>query len=311
MPRFDPETIAALAEGRLSDDEAARLEAAIASDPAALTELELQRAAIAALADAPDLHLTEIERSGMRAAIADELGIVETPTEVVATTRRVPWGAIGVAATALVALVAVVPVVGLLNTSGSDDARTALAPAATTSEADEETAALERNDSLDTDGAMVAEGDSLQAGEEAPGEDLLGLGTTTVPAGAPATQDDTEDAATTTTIVTAETTTSTATTESESFGDMDDLLAELSALWEDPDAVEELATEAIDEDLCWSEDTALRGGEDPGDRWWFEFTDGTQTVVVYFRYGEEGQLGPFAVYEPVECMSVAEIPDAP
>ena len=112
MTRYDPDIIAALAEGRLDPDEAARIERELASDPAALQALEAQRAALVALAAAPEPQLTDLERAGMHAAIAEAIGLVEPDLMAAAAPRRVPWGSLGIAAAALAGLVAVVPVVG-------------------------------------------------------------------------------------------------------------------------------------------------------------------------------------------------------
>lgn len=304
MPRFDPETIAALAEGRLSPDEAARLEAAIAQDPAALAELEMQRAAIAALAAAPEFHLTELERSGMRTSIADALGLVDPSTATVQEPRRVPWGALGIAAAALAGLVAVVPVVGLLNTGGSDTANTDIGAVATTeqdlagrSQSGEGDAATE-----EAAAAPVDDG-AFDASEEAPGDSVLGFASSTTLAAATTT-----DATATTESVDESTTTVTIDPESPPIAQ---LLADLSELHEDPTEVELVAAQALEENLCWTEDTEARGGVDPGDRWSFEFDDGEQVVVVYFQYDAEGMPGPFIVYETTGCTAVAEIPDIP
>lgn len=321
MPRFDPETIAALAEGRLSPDEAARLERAITDDPAALAELELQRAALVALGSAPEIVLTEVERAGLRAAIAGAIGLVDAPEEAAEGPRRVPWGAVGIAAAALFGLVAVVPVVGLLNTGGADDADTALAPVATTSRGVAENAGdLTTADAMAEDGA-VAGADAFTAGEEAPGEELLGFGSTTTAAvrtttTVTSTSDDTGegDATAESTTTTAPTTTTTTTTKTSAPAPADEfaeVLADLEALHEDREAVEKAAAEALEENLCWEEDTENRGGTDPGDRWSFEYDDGDTTVVVYFQYDSTGMPGPFTVYDPAECEAIAEIPEAP
>jgi hypothetical protein len=118
MPEFDAETIAALAEGRLDPERAGELERAIASDPDAAADLAAQRAALAAVTSAPLPTLSPAERSGLRAAVAEAIGVTATPAQSPSPARRVPWGAIGVAAAALAALVAVVPLAGLLRSSG-------------------------------------------------------------------------------------------------------------------------------------------------------------------------------------------------
>jgi hypothetical protein len=315
MPRFDPETIAALAEGRLSPDEAARVEAAIANDPAALADLEMQRSAIAALSSAPEIQLTELERSGMRASVADALGLVPLATPIATDApRRVPWGSLGIAAAALLGLIAVVPVVGLLNTAGGDSAETALAPAATNTDRFGSLDAPSPTADLGTDEtSSPADDGSFDPEQEAPGEELLGFGSSTTLASraADTTLDPASESTTTEPASEGDSTSTTATIESAVDGDIERLLSDLTALQDDPVAVGAIATEALEDDLCWPEDTEYRGGEDPGDRWSFEFPDDTPLVVVYFRYDEEGTPGPFTVYEWATCTSVAEIPESP
>ncbi|MEK7252043.1 MAG: hypothetical protein AAB198_02140, partial [Actinomycetota bacterium] len=122
MHRFDPELVAALAEGTLEAAEAAELEAQIAGDPAALAELAKQRAALAAIRTAGSPRLDAAERSSLRAAVAEQLGLTPSESPSVTRPRRVAWGAIAVAASALLAIVAFAPVAGLLKTGGGDDA---------------------------------------------------------------------------------------------------------------------------------------------------------------------------------------------
>jgi hypothetical protein len=306
MPRFDPDTIAALAEGRLSPDEAARVEAAIAQDPAALAELEMQRAALAALATAADLHLTELERSGLRASVADALGLVDVAPDTVEEPRRVPWGALGVAAAALAGLIAVVPVVGLLNTGGSDDADTALAPTATTSrELDQSAGGGQQESAADTAAAVTDDG-AFNAGDEAPGEELLGFASSTTVAARTTTTGETIAAE-----ADENATTTTAASDPEEGAPIDRLVEDLAALRDDPAAVEEVAAEALPENLCWTEDTEYRGAENQAARWSFEYDDGEQTVVVFFQYDAEGVPGPFTIYETAGCTAVAEVPTVP
>jgi len=133
MPEFDADAIAALAEGRLSPEQARELERAVASEPEAAADLAAQRAALAAISAAPAPTLSPEERSGLRAAVADAVGMSGAQDRAAAPSRRVPWGAIGIAAAALVALVAVVPLADLLTSSGdSSGVTTAAAFEATT-----------------------------------------------------------------------------------------------------------------------------------------------------------------------------------
>jgi hypothetical protein len=120
MTRYDPELIAALAEGRLDPQEAEALERAIAADPVASADLAAQRTALEAMRQEPAPMLSSSERSDLRNRIAAELGL--TPVDAPAPApRRIAWGSIAVAAAALVGVIAIVPVVGLLTTSGDGD----------------------------------------------------------------------------------------------------------------------------------------------------------------------------------------------
>lgn len=310
MPRFDPDTIAALAEGRLPAEEAARLEREIASDPAARAELEAHRTALAALAAAPPIALTDLERAGLRASIADAIGLVEPVAAPASTARRVPWGSLGIAAAALFGLIAVVPVVGLLNTSGGDDAATELAPAAVTTLSDEvsRSSADDASDAGVDTGELVVEGDGFVEGEEAPGDEPLGFGSTTAPprtttTPAPESTTTTADADTTSTTTTAAATTSGA-------GSIEQIVNDLTSLWESQPEAEEFAAEAGEEDLCWTVDAEWRG-EDTVTRWTFEYTDDERVAVVYFVITEEGALGPFKVWDTPDCDPIAEVPEAP
>jgi len=126
MPRFDPDTIAALAEGRLDPERAKELEREVAADPAAAAELAAHRLVLGITASSPTPTLTADERTLMRASIASALGLEQPqPGMAEATHRRIPWAAISVAAAALVGLVAIAPLANLLSTGG-DDAATSL-----------------------------------------------------------------------------------------------------------------------------------------------------------------------------------------
>lgn len=314
MPRYDPDTIAALAEGRLDSEEAARLEREIANDPAARAELEAHRTALAALGAAPALLLTEIERAGLRASVADTLGLAQPAAATTPTTRRVPWGSLGIAAAALFGLVAVVPVVGLLNTGGDDAADTALAPVATSREATPETDVLDTDTATEELAAAIADG-SFEASPESDGAGAAGFGSTTS-APVSTTTSSLDETTTTTTAAAEGATTSTEATTTEPTGTeptMEQLVADLTAIWEDTDAVKEIAVEAIEEDTCWVEDGESRESSESTDpetgRWTFEYIDGDWTVVIYFQYDADGVPGPFDVYEISDCGHLMEIPE--
>lgn len=154
MHRFDPELVAALADGTLEAEEAAAFEAQIAADPAALAELAKQRAALAAIRASRAPKLENDERTTLRARIADELGLTASESPSVARPRRVAWGAIGVAASALIAIVAFAPVTGLLKTGDDDGGDLSFAEVGTTtsrqSDGDASTASTLATASADT-----------------------------------------------------------------------------------------------------------------------------------------------------------------
>jgi hypothetical protein len=124
MNSLDPELLAALAEGSLSPAAAAALEARIATNPAALAELGIQRKALAFIRSASAPRLQDEERTALRVGIATQLGLTPDAVPRPAPRRRVAWGAIAVSASALAAIIALAPVVGLLGDRGDDDAAT-------------------------------------------------------------------------------------------------------------------------------------------------------------------------------------------
>lgn len=136
MNSFDPELLAALAEGRLAPADAAALEAAIASDPTALGEVEAHRTALALIRSGSSIRLRDEERTALRAAVAAQLGLSSQGMPVRTPRRRVAWGAIAVSAAALAAIIALAPVVGLIGDRGGDDSAMTVADAAPTLDGD-------------------------------------------------------------------------------------------------------------------------------------------------------------------------------
>lgn len=189
MHRFDAETIAALAEGTLDPEEARELEAQIAADPVATAELEAHRAALAAIEAAPAIHLTQAERSSLRATVAEAAGFSpghmapaepggDAPQRVgfkTQRTRPIPWPAMAVAGAALLTLVAIVPIAGLLTTQGSDDATaSATAPlpesSPTTIAVDQASGGADTSDGTSPPAAAAGDTDSLDVSREAAAE---------------------------------------------------------------------------------------------------------------------------------------------
>ncbi len=290
MPRYDPDVIAALAEGRLEPKEAAAVEREIAADPVAATQLAELRIALEAAAEAARPELTVAERSDLRAAVADALGIATPEAVAHALPRRIPWSSLGIAAAALAGLIAVVPVVGLLSTGGADNAASldlAAEAAATTA-----TAQLERSAAADETGLVVAaaEADDAPTIDDAAGDASAFGSATTLPA------------------VTTQAATSSegSTKPTVAVEGVEQLTAELVVIRSDPAAVDELAVEAVQDHECWVEDGEIRA-DPPPQRYVFEYDNNQLTVIVYFEL-EEGVAGPFQVWGVPECADLVVIP---
>jgi hypothetical protein len=319
MPRFDPEVIAALAEGRLSAEEAARLEAEIGADPMAAAELEAQRAALTFIRDTPPASLDTAERTELRAAVADALGVVREPGAATAT-RRVPWGAIGVAAAALAGLVAIVPVAGLLSTGGDDTSFDLAAEAPTTEVERSETAADDSAEpaavaAAPTEEALLAEGDG--------GAGATGLGASTeertvvedegaefsadsaAAAEAPTTSAAPGTTATTAAPSTTSSTTSTTTTTADPG--LQQLEDDLRSLRGNPAALAALAVDADSTSPCWQADTGIRP-DPPPERLTFSYSSGGYDVVVFYVDDGTGP-GPFQVWTAAECAALLVVDD--
>ncbi len=300
MPRYDPDVIAALAEGRLDPEEAATVEREIAADPAAATQLAELRIALEATAEAARPELTMSERSDLRAAVADALGITTPEVAAQPLPRRVPWGSLGIAAAALAGLIAVVPVVGLLSTGGADDAATldlaaeaapttitepSAARSALTDETESVVEAAEADDALTTGDASGSDAPAFDSSTALPA-------TTSPPPAAVTTQATTSSAGSTTSTTAAPA--------------VEQLTAELGVIRSDPDAVTALAGEAIEDHSCWAEDNEIRA-DPPPERFVFEYENGALTVIVYFER-EEGVAGPFQVWGVPDCADLVVIP---
>ncbi len=308
MPRHDPDIIAALAEGRLDPDEAAALEREISTDPIASAELAAHRIALAAAADAPKPSMSMAERSELRDAVADALGIGDEEPAVDPTAeRRVPWASLGIAAATLAGLMAIVPIAGLLSTGGADDAASlelgALAPTSTAAAAaDSEMRAAAATEEM----AAVGEADlddALMSGETSADGAAFGSSTTvartTTAAAAPAIS--TTQATTTTDAPTESSTTTSTASEAVQL-----LAAELEVIKSGPAPVTEFADEALEEDACYDKDTEIRV-DPPPSRYTFEYENGELTVIVYFElFGAE--LGPFQVWGLPDCADLVVIP---
>lgn len=306
MRRFDPDLIAALAEGFLGPDEAAAVERDIAADPAASAELAAQRAALSFLGSVEAPQLTASERTALSASVAAALGLDAPDAVTHHAPRRIPWGSLGIAAAALAGLVAIVPVVGLLSTGGSDAgsldlaaeapistddaARTALADAAVP-----EAAAAEELAAGDT-GVSTFESNTTLLTQVAPGSE-----TSLIEAPGPTTTVVTTTTKATTTTTATTSTVATTTTASE----FDQLVAELTALHRDPIALKAISRAADSTSACWGQDTAIRPTPPPS-RSVFDYSSGSYTVIVYYVL-TGASPGPFQVWSVPSCESVAVV----
>jgi hypothetical protein len=300
MPRYDPDVIAALAEGRLDPEEAATVEREIAADPVAATQLAELRVALEAAAETARPELTVSERSDLRAAVADALGITTPEVAAQPLPRRVPWGSLGIAAAALAGLIAVVPVVGLLSTGGADDAATLdlAAEAAPTTIPEPSAARSAPTDETESVVAAAEADDALTTGD-ASGSDAPAFDSSTA---LPATTTTTPPAA----VTTQATTSSDGATTTAPEGGVGQLTAELEVFRSDPGAINQLAGEAAKSHSCWAEDNGIRA-DPPPDRYVFEYDNGELTVIVYFEL-EEGVAGPFQVWGVPDCAELVVIP---
>ena len=176
MHEHDYEIIMALAEGTLDDVTAERAAADIAACAECTADLELQRLAISALNDAPDVYLTATESASLHANLKRELSIA-TPKAAPAR-QPIAWGrwlgALGAAAV-LVFFIALIPMMGGIGGFSADDAEEAAA-LETTAAASETTAAPEMAEApaagaTADDGsfdALTQESDLESAATEAP-----------------------------------------------------------------------------------------------------------------------------------------------
>ena len=320
MPRYDPDDIAALAEGRLDPETAAALERDITIDPVAAAELAAQRSALDAVSEATRPELTMSERSDLHSAVADALGITAPEFEETQRSRRVPWGSLGIAAATLVGLVAVVPLVGLLSTDGDDVSASAsfeLAPEAPTTtvaaaepeqqrsaaaEGTEEAGkADEVSEAAPAIVAEVDEDDALRVDEDVDnGVATFGSSTTL-----PRATTTTPPPDTTTTLDVTESSTTTSEVAPSEGEEIEQLAAELGAIRSDTD-VSAIAEGVLEETACWAEDNETRPDPSP-QLFFFEYERDQLAVIVYFEL-TEGEVGPFQVWSVPACANLVVIP---
>lgn len=120
MSDHDLDLITELINGRLSPDERRAALARVAADPALRSEYETQLAVATLLGEAPSPTMTAAERSGLHAALRQELHLDNAPAPVpLAPSRWQRWWApvTGLAAVAAVIIGAVI----ILPENGTDD----------------------------------------------------------------------------------------------------------------------------------------------------------------------------------------------
>ncbi len=128
MHEHDQEIIMALAEGILDEATAAAASAEIATCDECSADLELQRFALSALDDVPDVYLTATESATLHSSLRRELSIASPPPA--REKRSIAWGrwlpAVGIAAVFIAAVAALPAMLG-----GSDDDSADMTVAAT------------------------------------------------------------------------------------------------------------------------------------------------------------------------------------
>lgn len=124
MNDHDLDLILDLAEGRLTGADAEAALARIAADPELADELALQRIAVEALSDVPDVAMTARERTELRSRLRNQLDLVDPePAVVPSAGRRRSWWQpmLGLASAAAVVLVVVAVVPNLGGSDSGDD----------------------------------------------------------------------------------------------------------------------------------------------------------------------------------------------
>jgi hypothetical protein len=292
MTRYDPEIIAALAEGALDPEEAEALEREIAGDPVASATLAAQRMALEVMRETPQPMLTEAERSDLRRRIAAELGLAPEAATAPAP-RRIAWGSIGIAAAALVGVIAVVPVVGLLTTSGD------AGDAAAVSLLDEDAQVNTRADTPDSGAVSSMAEEALDTFEDTTAD--AAAPTTAAPATAAPTTS-AAGAGDTTTIVT----TTAAPSTTDGAGQQEDV-AWLSG-WRESSADPETATEADSEVPCFDQADSRMDDAGVEESLLVEPTQYEDTeVVTFYLVDEAGVVGPIAAFVTESCELIAQL----
>ena len=163
----DHELVMDLAAGTLDIGDPA-MGAQVGDCAECLEEVRLQRAALAALRQAPEVRLHDLESARLRRQIAATLGHEQpAPVEAVATRRRIAWAPLASVAAVLLAIVLVAPTLDLVG--GDDD------------DAGDMDSALEQELEADGDAGGGLEGADT-AEDRAVGDDTLAVASDDEPA---------------------------------------------------------------------------------------------------------------------------------
>jgi len=170
MHNHDLDLIAALAEGRLDDEEARLAEESLAGCSECLADLAAQRTSLAATVTAQRPGLSMAESSDLRRQVGAALGLSK---QVDTAPQRRPWMGLATAAAVVVALVAVAPLVNLLSTDSDDSSATA-----TTIPDKLQSAEIPAAGSAATTASPATEAPTTEAAAQAPSvqEDGAGVG---------------------------------------------------------------------------------------------------------------------------------------
>jgi hypothetical protein len=284
------ELIAALADGSIDPERVAEVEAVVRSDTEAAALLRSHQAALDAVAGAGPALMTAAERTSVRAAVAEALGVEGGVPAIAETATPVRWRSFATAAVAVAAFIAFMPLAGMLTpgTVGFD------------TDFDEALRFAERSDAPGDDLAEVSDpilsfgddGGTVDDTFDSGGAEARGGTVVIEPPPAEGEETTTTKAATTTT--------------SSPAGEDLDILAVLE---KEIAGFEEMydSAEAVEDDgTCVSEARTIRS-EDPtvsetDALYAFQVTRGDgSTVVVFFLWNAEDAVVPVAVFDTAAC----------
>jgi hypothetical protein len=297
MHRHD-ELIAALADGSIDPERVAEAEAMVKSDPEAAALLRLHRDALDAVAGAGPALMTTAERSLVRGAVADALGVEDGVPAVAAAGRGVRWNSLLTAAVAVAAFLAFMPLAGML-TPGTVGFTTDFDEAMRFAEQSETPGA----DLADVSDPILSFGDDGgtvddtfdSSGAGAPG------GTVVIeppPAESEATT--TTEAATTSTEAATTTTSEVAEEEPDILAALETEIAGFEEMYDSAEAADDEGTCVLEARTILAEDATV---SDADTLYAFQVTRGDgSTVVVFFLRDAEDAVVLVAVFDAGECV---------